>query len=162
MRIFLVLAILLPASLLGTHPLRAQDANDRHSGYYYPPAQSEEVFQSLAPVLGGVNRRSRAGLVAGLNKRQIERQYDSGYHVFAKGTEAEKLIIVATQDGRYDTLYRLRALLAALTSEARLSPLFSNSGSPENLTFLDLLKMGGFTQVTVSNGKDVSHTIVIR
>ena len=44
---------------------------------------------------------------------------------FAKGENSEKLIIVATGDGRYDTLYRMRGLLAAMTAEARLSPLFS-------------------------------------
>jgi hypothetical protein len=150
------------ALLLVCGSAAGQENDDRHSGYYYPAPQSEEIFQSKVESLPGVNRKSRIGLVSGMAKRQLERNFDAGYHMFAKGTEAEKLIIVATQDGRYDTLYRLRALLAALSSEARFSPLFQSSGAPEHLTFLDLLKLGGFTQVTLSNGRDLSHQIFVR
>lgn len=70
--------------------------------------------------------------------------------------------MVATGDGRYDTLFRLRALLASLTSMARTTELFARSNQPQDLNFLDLCKMIGFTQVTVSNGKDVTHQIKVR
>ncbi|MCB1427916.1 MAG: hypothetical protein KDJ48_15305 [Nitratireductor sp.] len=141
----------------------AQEENaGRHEGYYYPVPQSEETYTSSVPALEGVNRKSRVGLVAGLIKRQLERQYDPGFIILAKGLEAEKMIIIATQDGRYDTLYRLRALIAALTSEARFSPLLQNSGAPEDFNFLDLLKLGGFTELTLSNGRDIAHRIIVK
>ncbi len=142
--------------------LAEDDSKPPHAGYYYPAGGTEEVFESKVSTLPGVNRKSRVGLVAGLIKRQLERQYDPGYVIIAKGGDAEKMIIVATQDGRFDTIYRLRALVAALDSEARFSPLFQASGAPEYLSFLDLLKLAGFTQVTLSNGRDLAHTIQIR
>lgn len=158
------IAILAGATLLAAPAagFAQEENNGRHEGYYYPVPKSEETYTSTAPTLEGVNRKSRVGLVAGLIKRQLERQYDPGFIILAKGLEAEKMIIVATQDGRYDTIYRLRALISALTSEARFSPLLQNSGSPENYNFLDLLKLGGFTELTLSNGKDVSHRIIVK
>jgi len=41
--------------------------------------------------------------------------------IFAKETEAEKLIIVAPVDGRMDTIYRGRAVLANMTATARMA-----------------------------------------
>lgn len=84
-----------------------------------------------------------------------------GYHLFAKGAKLEKLIIVATGDVQYDTLYRLRALLASLTSQARSTEIFARSSQPEDLNFLDFCKLIGFEQVTVSNGRDIAHQIRI-
>ncbi|MEZ5792223.1 MAG: hypothetical protein R3D34_16065 [Nitratireductor sp.] len=160
----IAMTMLVVAGLAGqTGTSAAQEENSgRHEGYYYPVPQSEETYTSSVPELEGVNRKSRVGLVAGLIKRQLERQYDPGFIILAKGLEAEKMIIIATQDGRYDTLYRLRALIAALTSEARFSPLLQNSGAPENFNFLDLLKLGGFKELTLSNGKDVAHRIIVK
>jgi hypothetical protein len=140
----------------------SEDAKAPHPGYYYPPPQSEETYTSPLKPLDGVDRTSRIGLVVGITKQQNERNFSPGFHIFAKGAYAEKLILVATEDGRYDTLYRLRALLASLSSEARLSDLFQKSGTPEQLNFLDLLKLAGITQLTISNGRDLSHTIFVR
>jgi hypothetical protein len=53
----------------------------------------------------------------------------------------------------------MRALLAALTSQARTSPLFAQSNQPENLNFFDLARMAGFTQLTISDGDKFSHQI---
>lgn len=79
--------------------------------------------------------------------------------MFAKGGDAEKLIIVATTEGRYNTIFRLRGLLASMTADARLSPLFAKLGQVEQLNFFDLLRMAGFKQLTISNGDDVSHRV---
>ncbi len=150
------------AAMFAVFCLGSASAQDRHSGYYYPEPRTFEVYNSPTPALSGVNKKSRVGLIAGINKRHLERPYDPGYHIFAKGADSEKLIIVSTADGRYDTLFRLRALLAGLSSEARLSPLFSNTGAPEDLNFLDLLKMGGFVMVTISDGREMAHQIDIK
>jgi len=135
--------------------------DDKHSGYYYPKPQSTETYVSPLPVLESASKRTRVGFTVGLNTKQVARAYAPGYHIFAKGGRSEKLIIIATEEYRYNTLYRLRALMAALTSSARTSPLFTDTDIPEQLNFLDLLKLAGFTQVTISNGKDVTHQIFI-
>ena len=137
-------------------------ADDRHAGYYHPPIQTEEDYTAPLPTLNGVSRLSRVGFVTGLDKRQKEKSYAPGYHMYAKGAGAEKLIIVATEEGRYNTLYRLRGLLASMTAEARLSPLFKKLGNVEQLNFLDLLKMAGFTQLTMTDGKDISHRVYLK
>ena len=82
--------------------------------------------------------------------------------MFAKGARAQKLIIISNSSDRYNTLYRMRALLAALSADARTSPLFAQSPQPENLNFLDLCKMTGFERVTISDGDKIAHRIDLR
>ena len=145
--------------VLATSPAAASDS---HTGYYYPEPNTREVYVSPLEALPLADRRSRVGLTVGLNAQQLKRGYNPGYHIFAKGAEAEKLIIVATGPDHYNTLYRMRGLLAALTAQARTSPLFQNMQTPENLNFLDLCRMAGFTQVTVSDGDSFAHRISLR
>ena len=134
-------------------------ANDSHAGYYYPKPQTSETYISALNTLPNVNKRSRVGFIIGLTKQQMDRAYAPPYHIFAKGYHAQKLIVVATGSGRYDTLYRLRALLASLTSFARTSPLFTQAKEPENLNFFDLARLAGFTQITLSDGDKIAHRI---
>ncbi|MEM9333007.1 MAG: hypothetical protein AAGA53_16920 [Pseudomonadota bacterium] len=134
-------------------------AEDRHIGYYYPDPQSEETYRAPLPELPGVSRLSRVGFVTQLDQLQKKKPYPPSYHMFAKGTDAQKLIIVATESGRYDTLFRLRGLLASMTADARTSPLFQKLGHVEQLNFFDLLRMAGFKQLTVTNGNDVAHRV---
>ena len=61
--------------------------------------------------------------------------------MFAKGTDAEKLILVSLQEGRMDTLFRARAVLAMLTATARTTQVFANLDPEVEYTFLDLLKL---------------------
>lgn len=158
-----VIAAMLAASVLWlaavTLPVAAFDA---HAGYYYPAPQTRETYVSELAPAPDTGKTSRAAFVIGLARQHEDRDRAAGYHLFAKGTDLEKLIIVATGDGRYDTLYRLRALLASLTSMARQSDLFTRSNQPQDLNFLDFCKLIGFTQVTVSNGRDVAHQIFVR
>ena len=137
-------------------------AFDAHAGYYYPDPQTREVYVSELEMAPDAGKRSRAAFVIGLAAQHDKRSRVVGYHLFAKGADLEKLIIVATGDGQYDTLYRLRALLASLTSMARSTELFARSNQPQELNFLDFCKLIGFTQVTVSNGKDVAHQILVQ
>ena len=143
-------------------PFTGVQAFDGHAGYYYPAPQTTEAYISEVPVAEDADKRSRAAFVIGLAAQQAKQNYTPGYHMFAKGTDLEKLIIVATGDGQYDTLYRLRALLTSLTSMARSTELFARTNRPQELNFLDFCKLIGFTQVTVSNGKDVTHQIKVR
>ncbi|WP_299818647.1 hypothetical protein [uncultured Roseibium sp.] len=158
-----MIAAILATSVLGlaalTFPAAALDA---HAGYYYPVPQTREAYVSELAPAPDASKKSRAAFVIGLASKNEERNSLVGYHLFAKGADLEKLIIVATGDGQYDTLYRLRALLASLTSMARSTEIFARSTQPQELNFLDFCKLIGFTQVTVSNGRDIAHQITIR
>ncbi|MEM8950302.1 MAG: molybdopterin-guanine dinucleotide biosynthesis protein A [Pseudomonadota bacterium] len=152
-RVFLLSLSLFTAS--GAH------ADDRHAGYYYPEPKSSEIYASEVPRLSGTNRERRIGFVVTIANAMFERPYPPRVAVFAKGTEAEKLLIVALEDGVLDTLYRARAHLAALTSLARGTPIFKQVG-PAKLNFFDLLKMLGFTQLTISDGDAFAHQVKVQ
>ena len=56
------------------------------------------------------------------------------------------MIIVGLQPGELSTIYRMRALLANMTTMSRLSPFFQERTVAEDATFFDLLKLLGFTR----------------
>jgi hypothetical protein len=136
-------------------------ARDRHAGYYYPHPGNTEIYQSKAKPLPGVNRTTRIGFVTGLTAQQSERPYPALTAIFAKGTEAEKLIVVSLTEGRINTIYRARAVLALLTATARTTEIFQKFRVETVFTFLDLCKMLGFKQLTISDGVTFSHQFKI-
>ena len=137
-------------------------ADDRHADYYYPAPQSSEVYEARAEVLPEASRRSRIAFVTHVMNEMIRKNpYPPQYAIFAKGGEAEKMIIVGLAGDSYDTLYRMRALLAMLTAVARTTPLFKEERVEDYYTYLDLCKMLGFKQLTVSDGKKFAHQIRI-
>lgn len=140
----------------------AASADERHEGYYYPEISSREVYVSRAPKLEDSNRSRRIGFVTGLTKFIYDQPYPPQFAIFAKGDDAEKLIVIATGDGQFNTIYRARALFASLTALARLSPLFRDTAVEEYFTFFDLAKLLGFTQITVSDGDTFAHRIELR
>lgn len=134
-------------------------SGDRHAEYYYPTPQSEETYKARARTLDESGRRSRIAFVTGLTNRMLENPYPPEFAIFAKGTEAQKLIIVAVKEDSYNTLFRMRALLATLTAVARVTPLFKEGAVQDFFTFFDLCKMLGFERITVSDGRDFAHRI---
>ncbi len=149
-------------ALVALSSVSSASAGDSHAGYYYPEPQSSEVYASPLSPLPNANKRTRVGFTVGLDAQQRKRSHAPDYHVFAKGASAQKMIIVATTEGKYNTLFRLRALLAAMSAEARLSPLFQKSKQPQNLNFLDLARLTGFTKVTITDGDTIAHRIDIK
>lgn len=151
----LALAVLLSAASFA-------QAGDRHANYYYPKPQSTEVYKARANVLPEASRRSRIAFVTHVMNEMIRKNpYPPQYAIFAKGDQAEKMIIVSLTGDGYDTLYRMRALLAMLTAVARTTPLFKEQEVEDYYTYLDLCKMLGFKQITVSDGKKFAHQIKI-
>ncbi|MFZ5789622.1 MAG: hypothetical protein ACOY3L_02885 [Pseudomonadota bacterium] len=148
--------------LMSTLPAKGQDQGDNHAGYYYPPPQETETHISQVAALPDSDRNRRIGFVTGLTKQLLAQRYDPGYAVFAKGDGADKLIIVSLEQGRLDTVYRARALLATLTAVSRMTPFFQQNTIAEQATFLDLLKLLGFKQVTVSDGDKFAQQIQIQ
>ena len=141
--------------------LPAAGADDHHEGYYYPPPATTETYTARVITLPESNRERRIGFVTGMTQQLLGGKYAPSYAVFAKGDEAEKLIIVTVVDNAYNTLYRMRALLAILTAVSRVTPTFKQQKVEDYYTFLDLLKMLGFERVTISDGDAFSHVIKI-
>jgi hypothetical protein len=149
------LAVLAAAITLAA-PARA---DDRHAGYYYPAPQTVEVYQTRGDTLPDSDHVRRIGFVVELTRQMLDKPYAPEFVVFAKGEDAEKLLIVALKDGVIDTVYRARALLAMLTSVARATPLFQEVGVADYFTFFDLLDMMGFRQLTISDGDGFAHQV---
>jgi hypothetical protein len=138
----------------------AQD-KDRHAGYYYPPATVTESFEAEATTVSGATRLRRIGLITIITNKALAASYAPPYVMFVKGADAEKLIIIGMGD-YLANVYQARALLAQLTQQARLTEIFKEVDPEARLTFLDLLKMLGFEQVTVSDGKAYTLQISIK
>ncbi len=151
----------LAAGMMAALVAGAAGAADRHAGYYYPEPQTEETYTARAQTLAEANRAMRIGFVTGTTLQQFNRPYPPQVAVFAKGAEAEKLIIVALVDGRVDTLFRARAIFANMTAAARQLPAFAQMGVQDYFTFFDLAKMLGIKQITISNGRDFAHRVLI-
>ncbi|MFC3229388.1 molybdopterin-guanine dinucleotide biosynthesis protein A [Marinibaculum pumilum] len=134
-------------------------AEDRHEEYYYPSPVTSETYVSRAQIMPEAERATRLGFVTGLTQQLLSRPYPPGYVIFAKGNEAEKMIIVAVGDNGFRTLYQARALLAELTAVARSTSLLQELAVEDIFTFFDLARLLGFEQITISNGVDFSHQI---
>lgn len=150
-------------ALWGVAATAAQaQSDDRHVGYYYPEPTSTEVYEARAYTVPEAGRKVRVAFVTGITTEQNKAPYPPQAAIFAKGAEAEKLIIVALEDGRIDTVFRARAIFAQMTAVARLLPVFAQLGVEDYYTFFDLAKMMGFEQITISNGREFAHQVVIQ
>jgi hypothetical protein len=155
----IVLAGLTAIALLAAPAaVRAQDTQE---GYYYPKPSVVETYQARVATLADSDRSRRLGFVTALSKEFDARPYPPTYLVFAKGDDADKLIITGMMDGQFNTVFRTRALLADLTASARLTDFFQKNAIAEYATFLDFLKLLGFKQVTVTDGAAFAQQIKI-
>ncbi len=137
----------------------AGQAKDRHEGYYYPKVTSFETYDARSKTLEEAEREMRLGFIVGLTAQQALRPYPPRFAIFAKGDEAEKLIIVGLDGESMRTLYRARGVLAQLTARARGTELFRKLAVEDFFTFFDLAWMLGFQRITVSDGLAYAHQI---
>ena len=140
----------------------AAASDDKYIGYYYPKPNSTEVYESTMQTIAGADRPQRVQFVTVVSQGTIQSAYRVPYSVFAKGEKAEKMIIVGLQAGELNTIYRQRALLANMTTMSRLSPFFQERTVAEDATFFDLLKLLGFTSVTITDGDKATHQVTIK
>jgi hypothetical protein len=138
------------------------EAADRHAGYYYPTPKKFETYKARARILTKTNRAARLEFVNKIAVESLKKPYPPQYAIFAKGLNAEKMIIVSNVKGQLDTVYRVRALLATMTAVARKSPMFKEFKVETILTFFDLGKMLGFRQITVSDGENFTHQVFLK
>lgn len=137
-------------------------ATDRHIGYYYPQPMSREVYQSRAATLADASRKGRIVFVTELINQMMNNPYPPPFAVFAKGAEAQKMIITSLYADGYNTLFRMRGLLALLSARARSTAIFAQYQVEDLFTFLDLLKLLGFEQLTVTDGDQFAHQILLQ
>lgn len=148
--------------VLGTMMMAgAAAAEDRHEGYYYPEVQTRETYVARAQTLPAADREARLAFVTQLTISQSTSPYPPQYAIFAKGSDAQKLIITALDDEVFATLYRARGVMAQMSAYARTTEFFREHGVDDLFTFYDLLKLLGFTQVTITDGEGWAHQITI-
>ena len=135
---------------------------DGHAGYYYPKPKKVETYRARAKPIPNMNRKRRINFVTGVMNENIKRPYAPEFVIFAKGSKADKLIIVSTRDHQLNTIYRVRAMLAALTAVSRNLPFMQEYEVADLLNFFDLAKMLGFKQVTVSDGDTFTHQVILK
>ena len=137
------------------------DQQSVHEGYYYPKPQTVEQVVSAVVTLPESDRARRQAFVIGMTKQLLDGKYAPSFAIFAKGGQSEKLIIVGMVDGQLNTLYRARALLAELTSVARATQFFQQNTQPEASTFFDFMKLLGFRQITITDGRQFAHQVIV-
>jgi opacity protein-like surface antigen len=135
---------------------------DRYVGYYYPKPTATETFESTMQTIAGAERAQRIQFVTVVSQGTIQSAYRVPYAVFAKGEKGDRLIIVGMQQGELNTVYRMRALLANMTTMSRLSPFFQERTVAEDATFFDLLKLLGFREVTITDGEKTTLQVTIK
>ena len=158
MRTTILAAAAALAIAAGTAPA-AEYESDRE-GYYYPEIGSQEDFRrdlGQPPAVPG--RRVRTAFITQVTKAQLAAPETPPFVIFAKGAEAEHMIIVATGDGVFRTLYRARAVLAQLTANARGTEFFVKNGIQSEATWFDLAKLLGFEDLVISDGASWSHRV---
>jgi len=151
-----------PKPAQGAAKPAAAATEDRYIGYYYPKPTSVETFESTLQTIPGVDRAQRIQFTTVVSQGTIQSAYRVPYAVFAKGEKADRMIIVGMQQGELNTVYRMRALLANMTTMSRLSPFFQERTVAEDATFFDLLKLLGFRDLTVTDGEKVTHQVTIK
>ena len=155
----------LPAQAQPAKPAPAAAApavEDKYVGYYYPKPTTVENYTSPMQTIQGAERAQRVQFVTVVSQGTIQSAYRVPYSVFVKGDKAEKMIIVGLQPGELASIYRIRAILANMTTMSRLSPFFQERTIAEDANFFDLLKLLGFQQITISDGDKFTHQVNIK
>jgi hypothetical protein len=127
--------------------------------YYYPPISSEEVFSRDLGAVSPAGRAVRVGFTTQITKAQLAAPESPRFVIFAKGDEAQHMIIVALDDQVFKTIHRARAVLAQLTSNARGTDFFIQNGIEDHATWFDLAKLLGFEDLVISDGVTWSHRV---
>jgi hypothetical protein len=128
--------------------------------YYYPPITSNEVFSRDLGAAPPAGRSVRIGFATQITKAQLAAADSPRFVIFAKGDEAQHMIILALDDQVFKTLFRARAVLAQLTSNARGTDFFIENGIEFHATWFDLAKLLGFDDLVISDGVTWSHRVV--
>ena len=139
----------------------AAGAQDR-AEYYYPPITSSETFDRTLAAAPAAERAVRVAFVTQVTRQQLTAPHPPRYAMFAKGARATELVIVALDDEVFSTLYRARAVMAQLSAPARTTDFFVQQELSDVATFYDMLKIMGFEELILSDGRHWSHRVAFR
>jgi len=153
------LAVALTLAVAVSTPAKAED---KREGYYYPAVTSEETFVRSLGNTPPANRAVRANFITEITKAQLDAPEAPQFVVFAKGAAAEHMVILAIDDEVFRTLYRARAVMAQLTSNARGTDFFKSNNLQFVATWFDLAKILGFEDIVISDGVTWSHRIYLK
>ena len=137
-------------------------ADERYAGYYYPEITSEEVFERNLGDTPPASREVRINFITEITKAQLAAPATPQFVVFAKGGEAEHMIIMALDDEVFRTLFRARGVLAQLTSNARGTEFFRQANIQFTATWYDLAKILDFEDIVISDGLNWAHRVTLR
>lgn len=137
-------------------------ATDRHEGYYYPQVTSTEVFKRTLILAPEANRDIRVRFINQIVRAQLAAPETPRFSIFAKGSDADKMIIIALDDEIFRTLFRARGVMAQLTANMRNSDFFSDTPARGRATWYDLIKILGFQQLVISDGTTWSHRVLFQ
>ncbi|MFO7854950.1 MAG: hypothetical protein R6V44_06980 [Paracoccaceae bacterium] len=142
-------------AVLAAVPAAAED----EAPYYHPPITSEETFTRNLIAGPPARKQDREGFVTLVTRAQLDAPANPTFSLFAKGTESDRLYMIALSDDEFRTLHRARAVLAQLTYNLRSTTFFQEQGLAVDATFFDMLQLLGFESLVVSDGMDWAHRI---
>lgn len=137
----------------------AVSAEDRYVGYYYPDISSEETFDRVIRDSQGAGKAVRVDFINVITTAQLEAPESPRFVFFAKGSDADTLILVALDDEVFSSIYRARAIMAQLTVSVRKGGFFRQEELEYVATFYDLLQMMQFDELIISDGENWSHRV---
>lgn len=144
MRFLLLAAVLLACFDFLGMPADAKDKIDWQERFCCPELVSQETYVARAVTLFRATRKPRIGFVAAMTEQQLRALLPPQFAIFAKGDEAQKLIIVTLNDTVIGTVFRARKLLAQLTAQVRTVQFIQEFGVADFLAVFDIAKMMGF------------------
>jgi hypothetical protein len=117
-------------------PTQAKGKIDRREHFYCPEAVSRETYVTRVVTLSQATREPSIGFVTGMTEQELRVPFPPQFAIFAKGDEAQKLIVVALNDTPIGTVFRARKLLAQLTAQVRTMQFFQELGVADFFAFL--------------------------
>lgn len=135
---------------------------DRYVGYYYPRTTSQETYEARAEVAESASREARLAFLAAMARGQLQQPYAPTYSVFAKGDDADRMIIVGLGEHTFQNIYQARAQLALMTNVARTTDLFQQMAVDDLFTYFDLAKLLGFKSIVISDGNSFTHRVTLK
>lgn len=136
-------------------------ADDSREDYYYPKVGSEERFtREIGPETPS-DRATRIGFVNEVTRAQFETPSGPRVAVFAKGSEAQHMVITGLDSEIFETLFRARGVMAQMTASARQTAFFKDNGIDTSATWYDLAKMLGFEDIVLTDGETWAHRVIL-
>ena len=129
---------------------------------FYPTPKVIENYKSRRRVLTSTQNKTRIAFVNNILRAFIHRDAKERVFVFAKGKNAENMIIMDSVNGNLNTIFKVRAFIEVLPVLLRNSPIYRKFKNSEIPPFLDLAKMNGFKTITFTDGDKYSFRFILK